>query len=302
MTDITDPSVQADMDSVDHHWLSHLKTAFVVYKAVTTLFGTLKAAKDWNMQSSKMAGPAQMLLIFNAIVCVLVTVYKFTSKHVAPLFVLQCLSHYGFYLAFIVLVKQNDNASIREAGGKIVNKLKPLHALYGFVIVYGFLKQSKCSDENPYPMCFVLGDVLFFVSAFACHKFSKKDLESCWSVNPTEAEMKAKDLADMQFKTFFSSYKKMAIWHLVEVVLGRFLFKTVFEGALICGGNGTEWHYRSGLAHLFLVLHIMGTVQALGMHRNVFIKDAKAAGYVEKTKKDLNKEKKAAEKEAKKSQ
>lgn len=147
-------------------------------------------------------------------------------------------------------------------------------------------------------MSFVMGDVLFFVSFFACMRFSKKDLEACWSTNPTEAEAKAKELSDLQFETFFSSYKKMAVWHLVELVLGRILFKTLLEGALICGGNGTEWHYRSGAAHLFLVLHIMGTVQALGMHRNVFIKDAKKAGIVPKTAKDIKKEEKAAAKSA----
>lgn len=92
----------------------------------------------------------------------------------------------------------------------------------------------------------------------------------------------------------------MAIWHLVEVVLGKLLFKTVFKDALLCSSDGLEWHYRTGLAHLFLVLHILGTVQALGMHRTVFIKDAKATGLIAKTAKDLKKEEKAAEKAEKK--
>jgi hypothetical protein len=52
----------------------------------------------------------------------------------------------------------------------------------------------------------------------------------------------------------------MAAWHLLEVLLGRILFKTLFDGALICGGNGKEWHYRTGIAHLFLMLHILGTM------------------------------------------
>jgi len=106
---MTEPTVQSDMDEIDHHWLSHLKTAFVVYKAITTCVGTAKASQAWKKSDKKMAGPAQMLLIFNAIVCVLVTVFKFTSKKIGPLFVLQALSHYGFYLAFIVLVKFNEN-------------------------------------------------------------------------------------------------------------------------------------------------------------------------------------------------
>jgi len=52
----------------------------------------------------------------------------------------------------------------------------------------------------------------------------------------------------------------MAGWHALELVLGKILFKTVLEGAVTCGGNGTEWHYRSGAGHMFLMLHIIGTV------------------------------------------
>lgn len=168
------------MDAVDHHWLSHVKTAWMVYKAVDTLVGTLGAAKSWNNSSLRMGGPAQMLLLFNALVCVLVTLFKFTSKHVGPLFVLQALSHYSFFLAFVVLVTYNENNAVREAGRKVVKQLTPLHALYGFVIVYGFFKQSKCSEHNPYPLCFVMGDVLFFASYLACSRFSNKDLDACY--------------------------------------------------------------------------------------------------------------------------
>ena len=52
----------------------------------------------------------------------------------------------------------------------------------------------------------------------------------------------------------------MAVWHLLEVVLGAVIFKTVLKGALICGGHGTEWHDRSIPGHFFLILHILGTV------------------------------------------
>lgn len=194
---MTDPAVQADMDSVDHHWLSHLKTAWMLYKAADTLIGTLSAAKSWNKSSLRMGGPAQMLLLFNAVVCVLVTVFKFTSKHVGPLFVLQALSHYGFFLAFVVLVTYNENPAVRDAGAKVVKKLTPLHALYGFVIVYGFFKQSKCSDSNPYPLCFVLGDVLFFATYVACARFSKKDLENCYPKEISEKEAAEKSNATL---------------------------------------------------------------------------------------------------------
>jgi hypothetical protein len=75
------------MDAVDKHWTAHLKTAFVLYMAGKTIFDTLKASKQWNDQG-KLSGKIQMLLLFNAVMVALVTYFKFTSKHIAPLFVL----------------------------------------------------------------------------------------------------------------------------------------------------------------------------------------------------------------------
>lgn len=201
-------------------------------------------------------------------------------------------------MAFIVLVQHNDNPQIVSAGGKIIKKLTPIHGLYGFIMLYGYLKQSKCTEDSVYPLAFVMGDVLFFVTFFACLRFQKKDLEACWSATLSEPEMKMKELSDSQFATFFGTFKMMAGWHALELVLGKILFKTLLQGAVTCGGNGTEWHYRTGAGHLFLMLHILGTVQALGMHRKVFIKNAKSAGVVPKTHKDLKKEEKATEKAA----
>jgi len=68
--------------------------------------------------------------------------------------------------------------------------------VYAVVIVYGYLKQSKCSDDKPYPMCFVMGDILFFVTFFACSRFQKKDLAACWSEELTEEEAADKHLSD----------------------------------------------------------------------------------------------------------
>jgi len=170
---MTNVEVQQDMESVDKHWTAHLHTAFVLYKAAETLYGTLSAARVWNKTNMKMGGPVQMLLLFNAIVCLAVTAYKFTSKTIAPLFVLQTLAQYGFFLAFTVLIEFNENPKIREAGRKILKILTPLHAIYGFVIFYGYFKKSKCTEETPYPLSYVIGDILFFVTFFACMRFSK---------------------------------------------------------------------------------------------------------------------------------
>jgi hypothetical protein len=102
-------------------------------------------------------------------------------------------------------------------------------------------------------------------------------LKEIKKLEPANDEFKKKryELAVAQFKAFFGKYKQMAMWHGLELVLGRLLMKTVFDGALICGGNGKEWHYRSGLAHVFLILHILGTVQALGTQSSILIKAVK---------------------------
>jgi len=96
------------MDEVDRHVLSHLKTCLVLYMAVTKCIKTVKMSQQWSGANSKMAKPAQYLLLFNALACVLVTVFKFTSKHIGPLYVLQAISHLGFLLSYLCLVKYSD--------------------------------------------------------------------------------------------------------------------------------------------------------------------------------------------------
>lgn len=275
--EIMDPQVLADQEEVDKHWLSYVKSALMLYMAVTKCKDTLFMAQKWNAHGKKMGKPAAMLLLFNAFVCVLVTVFKFTSKLVAPLYFLQSLSHMGFVLSFYVLTACNDNPRIRSTSEKLAPQLRILIGLYGFIILFGYFRLTKCSAEQPYPWAFVAGDVLFFVSYAVCAQFKTSDVEECAPSkdNTDERAHIAFELTRAQFERFYGKYKQMAIWHGVELLLGRVLFKTVFEGALICGGNGTEWHYRSGLAHLFLVLHLMGTMQALGTQSSILIKTVK---------------------------
>jgi len=115
-----------------------------------------------------MATPAKYLLIFNAVACVLVTVYKFTSKHISPLYFLHALSHYGFLLSYIVIVNYQDNQMIRRAGQATLKKLKFMHGVYAFVIFFGFFALSKCTENDPYPWAFVLDDGAFFFTYFIC--------------------------------------------------------------------------------------------------------------------------------------
>jgi hypothetical protein len=65
------------------------------------------------------------------------------------------------------LISYSENAQIREKGGKILKIMTPLHLLYVLIIIFGYLKLSKCTEESAYPLSFVLGDVLFFISFLA---------------------------------------------------------------------------------------------------------------------------------------
>ena len=178
MSDL-DPQFAADEAEVDKHILSHVKTALVLYLAVTKCKKTLEMSAAWSKSDSYMAKPAQWLLVFNAIACVLVTAYKFTSKHVAPLFLLQCISHYGFLLSFQVLLKYSNIPEIRKKSEALVHKLNNLNFVYAILIVFGFLGLSKCSDKQPYPWAFVLGDVVFFLTYVLCAQFDMKQVDAC---------------------------------------------------------------------------------------------------------------------------
>jgi hypothetical protein len=166
--DMTDTQAQADMDAVDKHWSAHLKTAFVLYMAGSTIWGTLKASKQWN-DASKFGGKIQMLLLFNAAMVALVTIFKFTSKHIAPLFVLQCISHYSFFLTFIVMIRSNENQKVRATGNKILKSTKPFHPLFIITIIGGYFL-TDCSSMVVYPISYIVGDSLFFAMFFMINK------------------------------------------------------------------------------------------------------------------------------------
>ena len=224
------------MDSVDKHWSAHLKTAFVLYMAYKTIRDTLKASKQWN-DHSKLGGKIQMLLLFNAFAVALATIFKLTSKHIAPLFVLQCLSHYSFFLTFNVMVRSNENQKVRQIGIQILKKTKIFHLLFAVTLIGGYFL-AECKQNSVYPISFIVGDVIFCAMFFMINQIQSEDLSACWENNLSEKEATAKKFTETQFKTFFGSIRMMAGWHLLELALGKLFFETVLQGAVTCGGEG----------------------------------------------------------------
>ena len=103
--DISDQAAQADADEVDKHWLSTVKDVITIGKALFVILTTIQAAMKWRKSNMRMATAASNLLLFNAMIVAGVTVYKHTSKTIAPLFALQAISNYSAYLIFVVLTK-----------------------------------------------------------------------------------------------------------------------------------------------------------------------------------------------------
>jgi len=66
--------------------LLHAKTAAVVTMAVKKMFSTRNLATRWSNKNSHMQWPVSLLLNANAMLCVFLTVYKFTAKELAPLY------------------------------------------------------------------------------------------------------------------------------------------------------------------------------------------------------------------------
>jgi len=80
----------------------------------------------------------------------------------------------------------------------VVKKLQPLIGVYLLVIVYGYFALGDCSEEQPYPWSFVLGDIIFFVTYFLVSGFGIKDIKK---LEPANDEFKKKryNLALAQF-------------------------------------------------------------------------------------------------------
>lgn len=124
---------------------------------------------------------ASLLLLFNAFFVILVTIYKFTNKRIAPLFFLQTVSHYSFYLAFCVLVKCTENTKVKEAGGTVLRKTWTVHIWYIFLLYFGYCEASGCVRKAPYPFSFMLGCGMFILTYSALCKLSDEVLIKCWN-------------------------------------------------------------------------------------------------------------------------
>ncbi len=229
-----------------------------------------------------MGVPAQVCLLFSALIVGLVCAYKFTSKEIKPLVGLQAMSHYLCFCILHVLLgyvecRKFDNRA------KILNCFKIFHVIWWVVIFFAY-KTATCSKENFYPDAFLLTNCFsigIYVMVYSLHS---KDYTLEWSPDETVA----KNLFTKQSERYLSFYTFLIEWHLLELVLGKGLDS--FSDAIMCSDDGTRWLFATGKGNLFMMLHIIGTMMGTGMARAVFIKTAKAEGFFGGVDEDSDKE------------
>eukprot|EP00562_Extubocellulus_spinifer_P025780 CAMPEP_0178668288 /NCGR_PEP_ID=MMETSP0698-20121128/31502_1 /TAXON_ID=265572 /ORGANISM="Extubocellulus spinifer, Strain CCMP396" /LENGTH=283 /DNA_ID=CAMNT_0020311849 /DNA_START=241 /DNA_END=1093 /DNA_ORIENTATION=- len=249
------------------------KGVFTVSKALFTSFGIYKAKRSGD------AKPAVRLLGFNALLVALITIYKLTRREIAPLFVLQCLSHYSCFLVFAALAGFGSHPKIKKGkrgDRRIALAIWTLHLLYAIVLVLGFL-WAECYEGHVYPVSFLMSDTLFLVS-YVMLLYTKKrgfDVESLMDDAEDDATKEDLELFNAQIDAFFSQQRILVVWHFVEMVLGYVLFNVLFEDAVTCDESGDAWVFNFKAGKLFLLLHTYGVKQGLGVASKVFFKTVK---------------------------
>lgn len=271
--DIVEAVSDADFD-ID------FKGIFTVSKALFTTFGIYKATTIWNKSDSALAKPAVRLLGFNALLVALITIYKLTRREIAPLFVLQCLSHYSCFLVFAALTGFGSHPKIKKGkrgDRRISLMIWTLHLLYAIVLFLGFM-WAECTEGNVYPVSFVMSDSLFLISYVMLlyvkkRGFDVKDLKDDYDDDATSIE--DRELFEAQVAAFFSQQRILVAWHFLEMVLGYVLFNVFLEEAVTCDENGDAWVFNFKAGKLFLLLHTYGVKQGLGVASKVFFKTVK---------------------------
>ena len=161
------------MEEVDKSWLATGKQIFILVKTLVIVGITLHAAWKWRKSNHPMRKSAQVCLLFSAFIAIGVSVYKFTSKAIAPLFLLQVISHYSVFCVLHVLVTFAQNRKSKETRQKkLIAAMWPFHLMYLVIAVVGF-KASSCDQNKQYPDSFMLSNSLFFgiyIMALSLHK------------------------------------------------------------------------------------------------------------------------------------
>ena len=282
----------AEMEKVEASPLAIAKKVFIVVKTAFILWQTIKAAAAWRRSKKPMGTPAFICLMFSAFIVANVAIYKFTSKEIKPLVMLQTLSN---YLAFCILHVLIGYAECKkfEMRAKMMKAFKVFHAIYW--IILGMSRESAvCTAENFYPDAFLLSNCFSLGIYIMVYMLYQRDFLMEWD---EEKEAVAKKLFVKQTERYLSFYTFIIEWHVFELILGKGL--DAFTDSIMCSADGNKWIFATAKGNLFMMLHIIGTMMATGMARAVFIKTAKANGFFDGVDEASDQEEEPAKVEAK---
>lgn len=214
------------------------KGIFTISKALFTTLGIYLATRRWSKSDSALARPAIRLLSFNALLVVLITVYKLTRREIAPLFVLQLLSNYSCFLVFATLSGFGSHPKIKKGkhgDRRISLAIWSLHLLFAIVLVLG-LFMSECTEGEVYPISFAMSDTLFF-AVYVVLQYVKKrgfNVEDLHKDDDGDANTEDLELFEAQVAAFFRQYRILVGWHILEMILGYALFNVFLENKVSC--------------------------------------------------------------------
>jgi len=240
-------------------------------------YGIYKGITQWKDSKSSLAKPAIRLLSINAVLVVLVTLYKLTRREIAPLFVLQCLGHYSNFLIFAALTGFGSHPTIKDKGvrgdRRISLAIWALHLLYAVTLFFGF-KWAECVEGRVYPVSFLMSNSLFLAN-YALAFYVKKSGFDIKAVRDGAADNNAskEDLAlwNAQVAVFFSQQRTLAIWHFIELILGHFVINYFYnEADVTCDGNNDAWVTDGKIGSFFLIMHTVGVKKSLSVASVVF--------------------------------
>ena len=166
----------------------------------------------------------------------------------------------------------------------IEGHIKMMHVVWCAVFGLALTKFTSCTPERVYPLSFVLNLGLFSILFF----YVRSQINNKFGLQWADPEDKNKKLFEAQIERYYKSVRFLFFWHLVEVLLGQFLFAKTIG----CSSDGTCWHFNSSKGNLFIALHIIGAMLGSGVARAVFIKTPNAHGIFAQIEEDVKLDKK----------
>jgi len=197
----------ATMDEVDKSGPGMFKTCLIIFKAGYTIKETLKAAKCWLKSETPMGKPAALVLVLCSVAVMLGAAYKFTSKKIMPLYLLQFIGNYCAFCVLHVLLGYAPCAASKDHQVSISKKFKILHVIQWVMAIVGS-QFAHCHEDAIYPIPFIINCVWVFALFF----YAKRKTIKCYGMKFGKDEEKARLLFEAQIARYYLSIRFVFTW------------------------------------------------------------------------------------------